>query len=264
MRVLSAFFFLCVLLPSLLFAAPLRAAGAGYLPPPSRAALGEKALPEAVARAFLGLPYRKDGALNEKGEYTLFADQKRRFSTAGLNCSGLVLELSRFFLGRNISLEEALRDRLGDSGPGAAQGEDWDFGWDLIMNISEGFARRVLLPGGTASPVGASAFSPRGYDIHAASTRRELPFRFKQGKLYLISLNVEGRRKGYGLQHYHVGLVHVDSGGQAWLYQTTGKGGGVNRRDLRSAAGWESFTRAFANTGRARKMMLVLEVDLPE
>ena len=247
-----------------LLAVPAPAASAGGIPVPFGVTIGKKASPDAVGEAFLGLPYRVDGALNAAGEYTLFADQSKRFSTPGLNCSGLVLELSRLLLGRHVTLQEALRDRLGDSGPGAAHGEDWDFGWDLILNISEGFSRRFLLPGGgVENPEGTNGFSPRGYDIHADATKRELPFRFTRGHLYLISLNVEGRRKGYGLQHYHVGIVHVASGGQAWFYQTTGKGGGANRRDLKSAAGWKSFIQAFANNGKTRKMMLVLEVDLP-
>jgi hypothetical protein len=247
--------------------APGRAnAAAGPVPIPAGLRLDKEhpASPDAIVEAFLGLPYREDGATNAAGEYTLFADQTRRFNTPGLNCSGLVLALSRFLLGRNITLEEALWDRAGDSGPSSPHGEDWDFGWDLILNISEGFPRRFLLPGfDTLDPTESNAFSPRGYDINAEQTRHELPARFTQGRLYLVSLNVEGRRKGYGLQHYHVGIVYVASGGQAWFYQTTSKGGGVNRRDLKSARGWESFIRAFANTGKHRKMMLVLEVDLP-
>ena len=74
---------------------------------------------------------------------------------------------------------------------------------------------------------------------------------------------MEGRRKGYGLQHYHVGLIHVDSAGKAWFYQTTGKGAVANRRDLKSPEGQESFKKAFANSGNKRKMMLVLAVVLP-
>ena len=253
-----------VVITMCIFAPGRTKAAAGPAPIPAGLRLEGLAAPDAIAEAFLGLPYRVDGAINTAGEYTLFADQTRRFSTPGINCSGLVLALSRFLLGRNITLEEAILDRLGDSGPSSPHGEDWDFGWDLIMNISEGFPRRFLLPGGeTKDPAGTDGFSPRGYDIHAEQTHRELPARFVQGHLYLISLNVEGRRKGYGLQHYHVGIVHVASGGQAWLYQTSGKSGKVNRRDLKSVQGWDSFTRSFANTGKHRKMVLVLEVDLP-
>jgi hypothetical protein len=255
-----------ILVMACVFAPGWAKAAAGSVPVPAGLHLDKERLtsPETIVEAFLGLPYRTDGAINAAGEYTLFADQMRRFSTPGLNCSGLVLGLSRFLLGRNITLEDAGRDRLGDSGPTSPHGEDWDFGWDLIMNISDGFSRRFLLPGGeTLDPAGTDGFSPRGYDIHAEQTRRELPARFVQDRLYLVSLNVERDRGGYGLQHYHVATVHVASGGQAWFYQTTSQGGKVNRRDLKSAQGWDSFARAFSNTGGHRKMMLVLEVDLP-
>ncbi|MDR0339697.1 MAG: hypothetical protein LBH65_05400 [Desulfovibrio sp.] len=230
--------------------------------------LSSATTPEAVAEAFLGIPYRKDGAVDETGRYTLFADRSKRFSSPGLNCSGLTLEASRFLLKKNTTLAEAVRDRLGDSGPGAPDGEDWDFGWDLILNISEGLERVFLMPGGlwlhpdTAS--GISGRDPRGWDIHKDATWKELPGRLKPGYLYLISLSAAGHRKGYGLQHYHVGFLHVAASGEAWFHQTTSKGKVSNRRDLKSASGRDSFKRAFANTGKNRKTMLVLEIPLPE
>lgn len=220
--------------------------------------------PGDVCAAFLGLPYRTDGAVDETGAYTTFADRSLRFSTPGLNCSGLVLGMSRFLIGRNITLDQAVRDRHGDSGPGAPGGEDWDFGWDLIMNISEGLPRRWLLPGmAEADTRGSTGSTHPGYTIQSGATWRELPGRFQPGRLYLISLTDYGRLKGYGLQHYHVGLVHVAASGEAWFYQTTGKGGGANRRDLNSAKGVESFRRSFADNGKTQKTVLVLEVDLP-
>lgn len=220
--------------------------------------------PEAILSSLPGIPYRDDGAIDEYGRYTLFAEPERRFDTPGLNCSGLVLEASRLLLNKNFTLEEVKRDRLGDSGPGSPHGEDWDFGWDLIMNISEGFPRTLLLPGNkTQNPASATGFSPRGYDLHKDETWRELPGRLRQGFLYLVSMNVEGRRKGYKLVHYHVGLIHVDTAGKAWFYQTTGKGKTANRRDLNSPAGIGSLKQAFANRGDQRRMMLVLEVPLP-
>lgn len=261
--ILAVLLALCPLCPL----CPLyREAYAADVPVPSGLFPGNRqpAETDALMQAFLGLPYRADGAIDASGAYTLFADPAQRFSTPGLNCSGLVLETARFLLGRNITLAEATRDRLGDSGPGAPMGEDWDFGWDLILNVSEGFPRRFLLPGNkTADPDSASGTTFRGYDIQSGSTWRELPGRLRPGHFYLVSLSAEGRRKGYGLQHYHVGCIYVGASGEAWFYQTTGKGGGVNRRDLKSPAGQASFKRAFANTGNNRKMLLVLETDLP-
>lgn len=220
--------------------------------------------PDDVCAAFLDIPYRTDGTVDETGAYTTFADRSRRFSTPGLNCSGLVLGMSRFLLGRNITLDEAVRDRHGDSGPGAPGGEDWDFGWDLIMNISEGLPRRWLLPGmKVAGTEGSTGSTHPGYVIQSDATWRELPGRFHPGRLYLLSLTDHGRLKGYGLQHYHVGLVLVASGGEAWFYQTTGKGAVANRRDLKSMNGVKSFRRSFADNGKTKKTVLVLEVDLP-
>lgn len=221
--------------------------------------------PEDVLSSLLGIPYREDGAVDERGRYTLFADPAKKFNTPGLNCSGLVLEASRFLLKKNFTLEEAKRDRLGDSGPGSPHGEDWDFGWDLVMNLSEGFSRVILLPGNkTQDPATATGFAPRGYDLHSDETWKELPGRLRRGYLYLVSMNVEGRRKGYALVHYHVGLIHVDNTGKAWFYQTTGKGKVANRRDLSIESGRASLKQAFANRADQRRMMVVLEVALPQ
>ena len=257
-------FILCMCFPVYPSAAASPVRESVPIPRGLASAISGDTAPERIAAAFLGIPYRFDGAVNEFGQYSMFADQSRIFPTPGLNCSGLVLVASRLLLGKNITLSEAIRDRLGDSGPGAPDGEDWDFGWDLIMNISEGFPREMLLPGGKVQdPASVTGCSPRGYDIHEPGTWEELPDRLLPGYLFLVSLNVEGHRKGYGLQHYHVGFIHVDESGRAWFYQTTGKGAVSNRRDLKSPQGQASFKRAFANSGSKRKMMLVLAVTLP-
>ena len=220
--------------------------------------------PDALMASLLGTPYRNDGTIDEYGRYTLFAAPERIFTSPGLNCSGLTLQGARLLLRKNFTLAEVTKDRLGDSGPNAAKGEDWDFGWDLIMNISEGFSRTLLLPGGkTMDPSGATGSAPRGYDLHADATWAELPGRLRQGHLYLASINVEGRRKGYGLVHYHVGLIHMDNAGKAWFYQTTSRGKSANRRDLNSESGRTSLKKSFADRGNERRMLLVLEVELP-
>ncbi len=245
----------------------VKLAAAQNIPQPP--GLFARGVPEAedrdgMLRAFLGIAYRTDGAIDEAGRYTLFAEQSRRFTTPGLNCSGFVLGASRFLLRKNFSLEEIKRDRLKDSGPESPHGEDWDFGWDLIMNISEGFPRSLLLPGGLSQdPARGSGFSPRGYAIQRAETWRELPARIRPGYLYLASIAVEGRRKGYGLQHYHVGLFYRGKDDKAWFYDTTGRGKWVNRRDVDSAEGRAAFMKAFADSGDKRKTLLVLEVKLP-
>ncbi|MDR0826576.1 MAG: hypothetical protein LBN33_01680 [Desulfovibrio sp.] len=252
----------CILLCLGLFCPPAQADAPP--PPQGLGKLAKATDPHTVAESFLGIPYRVDGAIDDQGFFTLFADPARRFSSPGLNCSGLVLGMSRFLLQKNIPLQGVLRDRLGDSGPGAKLGEDWDFGWDLVMNISEGIPRTLLLPDfAVADPVAGSGIGPRGYDIHKPGSLEELGRRLRPGFLYLVSMSVEGRREGYPLSHYHVGLILVNGKGQAWFYQTTGRGGAANRRDLKSAAGRESFRKSFANGGDNRRMLLVVEVDLP-
>lgn len=218
---------------------------------------------EAQLEALLGVPYRPDGAVDEEGRFTLFANRAKRFDTPGFNCSGLLLEACRFLFKRNISLDEASRDRLGDSGPGSARGQDWDFGWDIIVNVSEGLERRFILPGGAEmDPAQASGVEPLGWSLTDPSLWRELPLRLKKGHVYLVSMTMQARLEGYGLQHYHVGLVYVDGANKAWFYQTTGRGKVSNRRDLKSAQGQASFMQAFASG--SPKKMLVLEVTLPD
>jgi hypothetical protein len=220
--------------------------------------------PDAAAAVFVGIPYRQDGTIDEHGRFTLFARPELRFAGPGLNCSGLVLGISRFLLGRNISLKDAARDRLGDSGPGAPAGEDWDFGWDLILNISQGTPRTLLLPGfRIADPEAGSGNAPRGFIIHETGSLPELCGRMRRGFFYLVSFSVEGHRRGYGLQHYHVGIILPSATGEAWFYQTSGKRGRSVRWNLNSEDGRAAFRRAFADTDNKRKMMLVLEVDLP-
>ena len=259
----------CLLLSWYIFLSPCLSKGyAAAIPTPEgffKKRTSAASEPEAILESLLGIPYRNDGAIDEYGRYTLFADPERLFDTPGLNCSGLVLEGSRFLLAKNFTLNQVKKDRLGDSAPGSPHGEDWDFGWDLIMNISEGFSRSILLPGNkTFDPSGATGFAPRGYDLHKDETWKELPGRLRRGYLYLVSMNVKGRRKGYNLVHYHVGLIHVDKAGKAWFYQTTGKGKVANRRDVGSEKGQLSLKQAFANSGQQRRMMLVLEVALPK
>lgn len=249
---------------ALVATAAVSQAGTAVIPVP-QGLLPVEADPESIAKSFIGIPYRIDGVIDENGHYTTFADRSLVFSSPGLNCSGLMLGISRFLLGRNITLDEAVRDRLGDSGPSAPGGEDWDFGWDIIMNVSEGLPRRWLLPGrATASAVGGTGATHKGYPIKSEATWQELPGRFSPGHLYLISFTDYGRLKGYGLQHYHVGLVHVAKTGEAWFYQTTGKGGRANRHNLKNAKDIAWFKRAFADRGKVEKTILVLEVDIAQ
>lgn len=221
------------------------------------------AAPEDILLAMQGIPYRVDGAVNEFGEFSLFADQEARFDEPGTNCSGFVVTACRFILKHNFTLDEVKRDRLADSGPNAKLGQDWDFGWDLVLNISEGLPRTALLPGGlTADPAAGIGLVPRGFDIQDPATWKEIPSRLKPKHLYLVSFNVNTLKKGYKLLHYHVGLIYVTADGHAWFYHNTGQAKHSNRRDLSTTAGQESFKKAFASKKAYPKMMFIVEVEL--
>ena len=99
----------------------------------------------AKADQLLGIPYRPDGVRDESGRWTLFEHPEQSFATPGLNCSGLDYALMRLVAPVTTTIRQAARDRQGDSGPGASMGQDWDFGFDLILNLSEGLPRRWLM-----------------------------------------------------------------------------------------------------------------------
>ena len=256
----------CVLVLLFLCATPCASlpARAGTPAPVCPDALKAGATPVEILSSFLNLPYREDGAQDENGRWTLFADPSASFKSPGANCSGFVLSASRCLLGRNITLAEALRDRAGDSGAGSAMGRDWDFGWDLIRNISEGLPRALLLPGGgTADPNGYDGRF-RGWELNSDATWQELLPRLKPGRLYLLSFSKETRAPGYTLLHYHVGILIKGPKGEALLFQTSSDGGKVNRRNLADAKGMASLHRDFADRPGSKKMLAVIEVALPE
>jgi hypothetical protein len=239
---------------------------AGNLPLPAGPAIppGPEDSPGSILRAFTGIPYRTDGVIDEEGRYVLFARPEVRQKSPGLNCSGYVLAVSRFLFKRNISLAEAGLDRLRDSGPGSPCGQDWDLGRDLILNLSEGLSRTFLLPGNAFLSVEeATSLSPRGFDLHAPATWPELFSRLRPGHVYLLSFNKEVAG-GTQLRHYHVAILSVDDAGDVWIHQTTGAAGASYGRNLSDPKNLAVFLRGFANTGKTRKYILVLEVRLPQ
>lgn len=223
----------------------------------------ENAAAETVLNAFLSIPYRVDGCTDDKGRYTLFEHPEKIFETPGLNCSGLVLAASRILLKKNFTIQESKRDRLEDSGPDAPMGHDWDFGWDLIMNIVDGTTATVILPNGaTARPEDCTGVSPLGFEVQDPKTWVELQNRIRPGYLYLVSMNSTGRRKGYGLQHYHVGLMIRGTGGGLFFYQTTPQAKKTDRRNLSLKKDLSSFLKAFKDVGRTKKRILIVETPV--
>ena len=218
---------------------------------------------EALLEPHLNIVYRPDGASSLDGLYTLFADPSAHFDTPGYNCSGFVLAGTRVLLNAAITIEEAKRDRLGDSGFDSPHGEDWDFGWDLLLNLSEGRERAFLLPeGGKTDPATLDGFAATGFDFHASGVFDALLARVQKDHLYLLSFNRATTKKGYSHMHYHVGLMVMGKNNQIYMYQTTTESKRSYRRNMSDPAEKAAFLRAFANTSSGRKHMAVLEVSM--
>ena len=220
---------------------------------------------EALLKPYLDISYRPDGASTVDGQYTLFADPSARFATPGLNCSGFVLAGTRALLGTKTTVEEAKKDRLGDSGQDSSHGEDWDFGWDLLLNLTDGQQRAYLLPlGGKADPALLDGYEATGFDFHAPGVFDGLLARIQKDHLYLLSFNRATTKKGYTHMHYHVGLMVMGDKGQIYMYQTTTDAKKSYRRNMSDPAEKTAFLRAFANTSSGHKKMAVLEVPMKE
>jgi hypothetical protein len=220
--------------------------------------------PIDIANTYLGIAYRDDGALDDQGHFTTFDRPDRLYDTPGLNCSGLVVSVSRFLLNKNWTLEEVTRDRLGDSGENASLGKDWDFGWDLILNLTEGRARKVIMPDGRDYPIeGANGSTLRGFDLHdQAAWQRVLP-QMRPGHIYLASISRPARDRGYPVLHYHVVLMLPDSHGGIWLYHATRRSH-VHKMNLATAQGMGRFMGEFKNSKGDTKKILIVEAALPQ
>ena len=197
----------------------------------------------------LGIPYAEDAVQDEAGAWTRFADPSARLPGPGLNCSGFLVTAARRLLGYRGSPAEAARDRLGDSGPGAAAGQDWDFGWDLVLNLSEGHPRRWVLPEGERPAPGAGARALAGFRVQDPLAWATLRPRLRAGRVYLATF----LRGAKSLRHHHVALLLVDRDGRLWLYQTLPMGR-VHRLNLDDPAG---FQRLCAMFGPGERLLLL-------
>ncbi len=204
-------------------------------------------------RPLLGIPYVVDAGEDEAGRYVLFIRPGEPLPEPGLNCSGFVVAACRRLLGFRGTLAQAALDRKGDSGADSPQGRDWDFGLDLILNLSEGRPRRFLSTGSRpqSDPDGRAQ---RGFALGRRETWEALRSRLRPKALYLASLShvKDGR-----LAHHHVALLLKDRQGRSWFYHTLPRGKS-HRVSLDTPAGLARLGKMF---GRAQKM-IVLEVDL--
>ncbi len=224
----------------------MRARGLGLVLP----VLAQAQAPTAKLAPLLGLPYVVDAVEDAEGRTVTFREPGTPLPTPGLNCSGFLVAACRRLLGYKGDPAAAGRDRLGDSGPGAPQGADWDFGWDLVMNLSEGHARRWLTPEGLPRDGGETALA-RGFGLHEEAAWAALRFRPAREAVVLVAFN---RRQGGRLRHHHVGLILAEAG-HLWFYQTLPRGR-VHRLDLADPAG-RARLRAMFGPGEHLRLLEV-------
>lgn len=226
--------------------------------------IAEKMDPVQIADTHLGIPYRDDGALDDQGRFTTFDQPDRFFDTPGLNCSGLVLSVSRFLFDKNWTLAEARRDRQSNSGPGASLGKDWDFGFDLVMNLTDGVQRRAIMPdGGRVDLDTADGTNSRGFRLDDQNAWARVISQMKPGYAYLGDISKPTREPGYKLIHYHVVIAIPNDRGEVWLYHATQRSN-VHKININSPQGLSRFMGQFRGARADTKDILIVEAKLPD
>ncbi|SHN50279.1 hypothetical protein [Desulfovibrio litoralis] len=229
---------------------------------------------ETINKFLLGIPYRDDGALdfskvsdkaNTNGRYTLFADQNKTLKTPGLNCSGFVLAASNKIFRPDLNIDTAKFDRKNDNSETATRAEDWDFGLDLLLNISDGKTAKVMLPNNRyADPKtldGISLPDGRGFSLHDKAAWNNVISRMKNGYIYLWAMSRKTPDKP--LQYHHVGLILTEGTkpDSAFMYHAVRKGG-VVKLDLKKAGSLERIFKAYPKKDGIERYIYILEVEL--
>ena len=217
--------------------------------------------PQNILPVFLGIPYRPDGIINDDGHYATFNAPDVTFQQPGLNCSGFVLAASRIMLKSNLLVADCIRDREGDSGPNAKDGHDWDFGFDLVMNISEGWPHKVLTPSQTAAiPETMTGKTVPTFAPHDASFAADLLPQIRENGFYLVSFSRHTTPNSPPRLHYHTGII-IREGTEVWLYSTTTRSGKIIRHNLATEEGLARFRASFSDTKGSYKHLTVIFVD---
>ncbi|MDQ7784505.1 MAG: hypothetical protein RDU20_16590 [Desulfomonilaceae bacterium] len=226
--------------------------------------IAEKTDPIDIANTHLRIPYREDGALDDQGRFTTFNSPDQLFDTPGLNCSGLVLSVSRFLFNKNWSLEDVTKDPQGNSGPNSSLGKDWDFGLDLILNLTEGTRRKIVTPSGAELPLeSVDGLTTRGFDLHDAGAWRNVLAQMRPGHAYFGSISKPTTKPGYKVLHYHVVLMLPADNGEVWLYHSTQRSN-VHRMNINSPNGLHRLMSQFRTTRTGGKSILIVETDVPK
>jgi hypothetical protein len=208
-----------------------------------------------IAARFLGIPFVEDGVQDGAGRWTTFAHPETIQDRYGLNCSGLTTTIFRALSGLNVDLVDVQDDRLKDSGPASPLGQDWDFGWDLVMNLGDFFQCRILDGAGPDPDLkGKDGRTLRGFRIEDRNAWATVLPGFRTDRIYLASFSKD-LPSGF-VRHYHTAVLLKDAAGKVWLYQTAP--GRVSRRvDITGKTGRDNLTKLF---GRGKRILL-LEVD---
>jgi cell wall-associated NlpC family hydrolase len=213
----------------------------------------------------LGQPFRLDGAQDEEGRWVTFNRSDKVSARPGFNCSGFTVAAARLLLARSFSLEAASQDRRGDSGPGAPLGEDWDFGLDLIANLAEGLAVRVLpeetdLSSPALMPLGPGLTSGWGANLHSRKFE-ELLAQLRPGYFAFFSLSRPDGHFPAGVAYHHVGLIVPDPP-HIWLYHSL-VGRGTHRVNLADSGQLARLRRYYPPPARGERRIFMIEVAPP-
>lgn len=238
---------------------PAHAASA-LLPQPLAASVEtlQEISPAKAAEAFLDIPYRNDGMVNDNGQYALFNKPDTPLKTPGLNCSGMTLALARIVLAKNIAAADATKDKKNDSGPGAPDGHDWDFGFDLVMNLGEGFSHSVLVPAGQTPPKYLTGKTAPAFSPHDQTFAADLLPRIRPDAIYFVSFSKSKTAHAPPYLHYHTAAI-VRDGDAVWLYSTTRQSRKVTRFNLAAAVDLARFRASFKNVPGSYKRLLIVE-----
>ena len=181
--------------------------------------------PVATIGAFEAISYRRDGTITDSGDFGEWEHLNRIRFTPGLNCSGHVLATTRVLTDLPLTIEAARWDRNGDSHPGAERGQDWDFGWDVVVNAAIAAADdmgeqpiyfdktgRAHELGGEPGPVDAVAL--RGFSVWDKNAWAQALGAMETDHFYLGSLSRVSRR---GRMLHHHTVIFVVDGEDVWV-----------------------------------------------
>ncbi|MDR1051985.1 MAG: hypothetical protein LBP95_13145 [Deltaproteobacteria bacterium] len=218
---------------------------------------------QTVLASFNRVPFRVDGAVSDAGEWATWQNPGAPLRSPGFNCSGYVVEAVRHLAGTNVPLAAALRDRDGDSGPDSELGEDWDFGLDLVQNLT-GASLGDLLPPAEFKIQENKSGRPEGVGLDINGPLfPELLAGLARPATYLFVISKPDRAFKGGLSYYHVGVLDADRDGNLWFYQATARVG-VHRLNLGDAAGVATFRRYFPPIRGAERRIALARLNLSD